>query len=55
MAQISITEGEAFLPDTSPHNTDRTTLLKSRFPAEEWAMPEDGPLAEGALPGGTSA
>jgi hypothetical protein len=31
-------------PDNSP--------LKRRFTAEEWAMPEDGPPMEGALPSG---
>jgi hypothetical protein len=49
MAQISITDGEVFLPDTSPQNTDRITRLKRRFAAEEWAMPEDGPPMESSL------
>ena len=49
MAQISITDGATVLPDTSPHDTDRTKLLKRRFAAEEWAMPEDGPPMEGGL------
>ena len=49
MAQISITDGEAVLPDTSLPNTARTTLLKRRCAAEEWAMPEDGPPMESGM------
>jgi hypothetical protein len=49
MAQISITDGAAVLPDTSPHDTARTTPIKRRFAAEEWAMPEDGPPMESSL------